>query len=60
MSLFHHRKSSADLLEATAKDIRADLQVAVMELTRAAADQRAAANELQMVAKAITNDYPVD
>lgn len=45
-----HRIDKVDLLERSAKTIRSDLELAVRELYAAAAEQRAASDQLQKVA----------
>lgn len=47
---FFHKVHKVESLEDSAKAIRADLELAVRELYAAAAEQRAAASQLQEVA----------
>lgn len=45
-----HRMDKVDLLEKAAKTIRSDLELAVRELYVSAAEQKAAAQQLQEIA----------
>jgi hypothetical protein len=50
MRRMFHRMGKVDLLEASAKSIRADLELAVREVYASTAEQREAARQLQEVA----------